>query len=46
MAPVQQGYCKLESLNNGEITLFDLARANDHIAIIAENRRRAQEARK
>ncbi len=37
MAPVAKGYCKLESLLDGTVTLFDLARANDHIAVVAEN---------
>jgi hypothetical protein len=43
MAPVGAGYCKMESLESGEITLWHLALANDHLAVIAENRRRATE---
>lgn len=43
MAPVGRGYCKLESLSDGTITLYDLAIANDHIAVVSENQRRAQE---
>jgi hypothetical protein len=43
MAPVGRGYCKLESLATGEITLWHLALANDHIAVTVENQRRAQE---
>lgn len=43
MAPVGAGYCKMESLEDGSITLWHLALANDHIAIRAENQRRANE---
>lgn len=43
MAPVSQGYCKMESIMSGYMTLYELAIANDHIAIVSENRRRAQE---
>lgn len=43
MAPVRGGYCKMESLFDGTLTMFDLAMANDHIAVVAENIRRAQE---
>ena len=43
MAPVGRGYCKLESLFDGTMTLYHLAIANDHISVIAENQRRAQE---
>lgn len=41
MAPVSRGYCKMESLHSGAITMWDLALANDHIAVTAENQRRA-----
>jgi hypothetical protein len=41
MSPVGAGYCKLESLESGALTLWHLALANDHIAVMAENRRRA-----
>jgi hypothetical protein len=40
MAPVGRGYCRLESLLDGTLTLYDLAIANDHIAVTAENHRR------
>jgi hypothetical protein len=43
MAPVSRGYCKMESLASGEITLWHLALANDHISVMAENQRRANE---
>lgn len=43
MAPVGRGYCRMESLFDGTLTLFDVAMANDHIAVVAENQRRAQE---
>lgn len=43
MAPVSRGYCKMESLENGEMTLWHLALANDHISVVAENQRRANE---
>ncbi len=43
MAPVGRGYCKMESLENGEMTLWHLALANDHISVMAENQRRANE---
>lgn len=46
MAPVGRGYCKMESLLSGEITLWDLALANDHIAVTVENQRRAQDKNK
>jgi hypothetical protein len=45
MSPVGAGYCKLESLQSGEITLWHIALANDHLAVTAENRRRANEKR-
>lgn len=41
MAPVGKGYCKIESLLSGAITLYDLAICNDHISVVAENQRRA-----
>ena len=40
MAPVGRGYCKLESLVDGTLTLYELAIANDHISVTAENQRR------
>jgi hypothetical protein len=40
MAPVGRGYCRLESLLDGTLTLYDLAIANDHISVTAENQRR------
>lgn len=43
MAPVGAGYCDLVQLESGEITLWHLALANDHLAVVAENRRRANE---
>lgn len=43
MAPVSRGYCKMESLLDGTITLLELAIANDHISVMAENQRRANE---
>jgi hypothetical protein len=43
MAPVGAGYCTLRDLEDGTITLWHLAMANDHLAIISENRRRASE---
>lgn len=43
MSPVARGYCKMESLISGEVTLWELALANDHISVVAENQRRMNE---
>lgn len=43
MAPVAKGYCSMVELERGTVTLWHLAMANDHIAVIAENQRRANE---
>lgn len=42
MAPVGE-MCHYESLLDGTLTIFDLARMNDALAVRAENRRRAYE---
>ena len=40
MRPVIEGLCKYESLLNGTIDLFDIARMNDAIDVRDENTRR------
>lgn len=42
MAPVAENMIQYESLVEGRVTLFDIARANDVLAVRAENRRRAE----
>jgi hypothetical protein len=42
MRPVEEGYCKYESLIDGTLDLADIARMNDHIAARDENRSRAR----
>lgn len=39
MAPVARGYFRMESLTDGTITLWHVALANDHIAVVIENQR-------
>jgi hypothetical protein len=41
LAPVLEGMCKYESLLDGTIGLFDIARMNDAITVRAENNARA-----
>lgn len=41
MAPVGAGYCSLRDLEDGTMTLWHLALANDHLSVKAENQRRA-----
>ena len=43
MAPVSRGYCNLVDLERGTVTLWHLAMANDHISVMAEDQRRANE---
>jgi hypothetical protein len=43
MAPVLAGAVKMIELHSGELTLWDIALANDALAVQAENRRRATE---
>jgi len=42
MAPVAEGYVDMIHLETGAMTLWDIALANDVIAVRAENRRRAE----
>jgi hypothetical protein len=44
MNPVLRGCCTYESLVAGTLTLVDIKRMNDAIAIDAENTRRVHEA--
>jgi hypothetical protein len=41
MAPVLAGMCRYESLLDGKLTLVDLARMNEALAIKADNEARA-----
>lgn len=41
LAPVLEGMCSYESLLDGTIGLFDIARMNDALAVRAENHARA-----
>ena len=43
MAPVLAGLCRYESLIDGRLSLLDLARMHDALAVRAENERRARE---
>jgi hypothetical protein len=40
MGPVVRGLCKYESLLDGALTLVDIGRMNDAIAVFDENSRR------
>lgn len=40
MRPVLRGMCQYESLINGKVDLFDVARMNDAIDVQDENERR------
>lgn len=40
MRPIDHGYCKYESLIDGTLDLFDLARMNDAITVRQENMHR------
>lgn len=44
MRPVQEGYCKYESLKDGTLDLEDIARMNDAIDVRSENERRYRKA--
>ena len=44
MRPVLEGLCHYESLINGTLGLFDLARMNEAIDVQNENEARAHEA--
>ena len=46
MAPVIAGLCQYESLLDGTLDLFDVARMNDALTVKAENEARAIEAAK
>jgi hypothetical protein len=46
LAPVIEGMCKYESLLDGTIDLFDIARMNDALTVRAENNSRAIQALK
>jgi hypothetical protein len=37
MAPVEHGMCRYESLINGQLTLVDIARMNDVLAVKFDN---------
>jgi hypothetical protein len=43
MRPVLRGMCKYESLKNGTISLGDVARMNEALAVEEENRMRISE---
>lgn len=40
MAPVLAGCCRYESLIDGSLSIMDVARMNDALAVRAENERR------
>lgn len=44
MRPVLDGLCQYESLLNGSIDLFDIARMNEALDVRCENERRLNEA--
>jgi hypothetical protein len=44
MRPVLRGLCKYESLINGTVDLFDIARMNEALDVTDENERRINEA--
>jgi len=44
MRPVLEGLCSYESLINGALDLFDMARMNEAIDVRNENNTRAEEA--
>lgn len=44
MAPVIAGLCKYESLKDGTLDLFDVARMNDSLIVKNENDYRANKA--
>jgi hypothetical protein len=44
MRPALEGMCRYESLVNGSLDLFDVARMNEALDVRAENRARLQEA--
>lgn len=46
MAPVMNGMCKLESLYDGSLELWQIAEANDAMMARNENEFRAREAAK
>jgi hypothetical protein len=44
MRPVLRGLCKYESLINGTVDLFDIARMNEALDVTDENERRINDA--
>jgi hypothetical protein len=44
MRPVLEGLCNYESLVNGALDLYDVARMNEALDVRAENRARAEDA--
>jgi len=44
MAPAHAGLCKYESLIDGTLDLFDIARMNYSLTVQSENAARAREA--
>ena len=44
MRPVLEGLCQYESLINGTLDLFDIARMNEALDVKFENERRMHEA--
>jgi hypothetical protein len=44
LQPVEAGMCRYESLVDGTLSLHDIARMNEYLAVQAENRARIQEA--
>lgn len=44
MRPVDEGYCRYESLKDGTLDLEDIARMNDAIAVKYENQERIRKA--
>ena len=46
LQPVEAGMCRYESLIDGTLSLEDIARMNEYIAVQAENRARVQDAQR
>jgi len=44
LTPVERGWCRYESLIDGTLDISDIARMNDAIGVIDENRRRMEAA--
>jgi len=46
LQPVEAGMCRYESLIDGTLSLEDIARMDEYIAVQAENRARVQDAQR